>query len=62
MGEEHLRLAQEKVAIVVEGKVKPGQDAGLSFCVEIHDGVSADEEIDTGDGGILNKIVAAEDD
>ncbi len=61
-GEEHLGLAHEKKALVVEGIVQPGQDPGLGLGFEVHQRVSTEEEVDAGDGRVLQKVMAAEDD
>ena len=42
--------------------MKASQDPRLSFCIEIHQGVAARQQIHVGDGSILNQIMAAEDD
>src|SRR5690606_31679261 len=60
--EQHLRLAKKQKSGVVQGEVKTGEDARLRFGVEIHQHVAADEQVNTGDGRVLNQIVAAKDD
>jgi hypothetical protein len=43
--EQHLRPAQEQVAVVIEGKVEAGQDAVLGLGVEIHQRVAAHQQV-----------------
>src|SRR6266704_6393461 len=61
-GEQHLCPAEKEETGLGEGKVKTGHDPGLGFSVEIHQGVAAYQEVQAGDGGILDEIVAPEDD
>jgi hypothetical protein len=42
--------------------MKAGQDAALRFGVEVHQGVTADDQVDARDRRILDEVVAAEDD
>src|SRR5437764_4384659 len=62
VGKQHLCPAEKEETGLVKGKVKTGHDPGLGFSVEIHQGVAAYQEVQAGDGGILDEIVAPEDD
>ena len=45
-GQQHLRLAQEQVTLVRQRIMEPRQDLGLRLGLEIHQGISGDEQID----------------
>ncbi len=62
VGEQHLRLAQEDKAVVVEGEVKAGQDPALGLGVEVDQRVATDQQVEPGDGRVLDQVVAPEDD
>ena len=62
VGKQHLCPAEKEETGLAEGKVKTGHDPGLGFSVEIHQGIAAHQEVQAGDGGILDEIVAPEND
>ena len=59
--DQHLGLAEQQHAVVVEREVEPPQDLRLRLGGEIHQRVAADEQVDAGDRRILDEVVAAED-
>ena len=66
---EHLTLshhrfgpAEEEESAVVEREVKSGEDLRLRLRVEVHQGVTADEQIDPRDRGVTDQVMTAEDD
>ena len=61
VAEQHLGLAEEQHAAVGEREVEPGEDPGLGLGVEVHQRVAADQQVDPGDRGVLDQVVAAED-
>src|SRR5262249_10987526 len=59
--EQHLCLAKEQKAGLVQRVVESIQDPSLRLVVEVHESVPAHEEREARDGGILDQIVPAED-
>src|SRR5258708_5269611 len=53
--EEHLRLAQKQKTALLQRKMEPSEDSGLRFRVEVHERVAAGQQIDTGDGCVLDE-------
>jgi hypothetical protein len=42
--------------------MQAAQDISLRFRVQVHQGVAAHQQIDARDGGILDQVIATEDD
>src|SRR4029077_10889954 len=58
--EQHLNLAQEEVAGLIQSEVEPSQNPRLRLKVEVHQRVATHEEIEPRDRRILEKVVTAE--
>ncbi len=62
MGEQHLRLAQEQIAGIIERKMKARQNPALGFRIEVHQGVAAASRSRREMGASCNQVMAAEND
>ena len=60
-GDQHLRLAQEEVAALVQREVEVAEDPRLGLGVEVHERVPADQQLDARDRRVLHEVVAPED-
>ena len=61
-GEQHLRLAEQQVAVVVQSEMEVVEDLGLGLGVQVHQRVAAGQQVDPGDGSVGHEVVPAEDD
>src|SRR5206468_5697621 len=59
---ESLGPAEQKEAAVVEGEVQPGQYPSLGLGIQVHQGIPAGEQIDSGYRCVVDQVVAPEDD
>lgn len=59
---QRLRLAEHEVAAARQGEIEVREYSLLRRCVEVHDRVPRQEQVDTRDRRILHQVVAAEDD
>ena len=60
-GHQGLRPAEEQVAARDERELEVGQDPGLDLGGEVHEGVAAGEQVDPGDGRVLDQVMTSED-
>ena len=61
VGDQHLGPAEQQDPLVVEREVESAEDLGLSLGREVHERVSAHEQVDPRDRRVLYEVVAAED-
>src|SRR5207302_2462811 len=59
---EHLRAAQEQVTVRREREAEVGEDAVLRLGAEVDQRVARDQQVDARDRGVLDEVVAPEDD
>jgi hypothetical protein len=62
VAEQPFGLAEEEHPGVGECEVEPRQDPRLRLSCEVHQRVAAAQEVDPGNGRVLDEVVAAEDD
>ena len=61
LGQQRLRLAQEKYARGRQREMEARQNPRLGLGVEVHQAVAADQQVHPGDRRVLDQVVAAED-
>ena len=62
MGKQHFCFSKKYIASIIQCKVESRQDPGLCLGIEIHENISADEQVDPRDGWVANQVVTSEDD
>src|SRR5207248_9748894 len=58
---QHLRFSEKQEAVLVQREMKTRDDARLRFCVEVHQRISANQQVQAGDRRIVNEVESAED-
>ena len=61
VAQQHLGLAEEQHAVGPQREVQAVEDLRLGLGVEVHQRVAAGEQVDVGDRGVLDQVVAPED-
>jgi hypothetical protein len=59
--QQHLRLAEQQQAVLVQGEGEPLEHARLRVGGEVHEHVAARQQHDPGDRGVLQQVVPPED-